>query len=70
MNIQLQKAEPLDGARASLLYAGGLNKVLDLSPLLYGPVFEPLKGPEFFSRLQIDLDTSPPRPVESQHCER
>jgi hypothetical protein len=57
MNFQLQKAEPMGGARISLLYADGLNAVLDLSPALYGPVFEPLKSPEYFSQLQIDSDT-------------
>jgi hypothetical protein len=57
MNIQLQKAEPMGGAKVSVLYADGLNAVLDLSPALYGPVFEPLKDPEFFSKLQIDSDT-------------
>ncbi len=57
MNIQLQKAEPMNGARVALLYADGLNAVLDLSPVLHGPVFEPLKDPEFFSKLQIDSDT-------------
>ncbi len=57
MNIQLQKAEPMSDAKVFLLYADGFSKVLDLSPALYGPVFEPLKDPEFFSRLQIDSDT-------------
>jgi hypothetical protein len=31
--------------------------IVDLLPALYGPVFEPLKDPEFFSKLQIDSDT-------------
>jgi len=57
MNIELQKAEPMSDSKVFLLYADGFSSVLDLSPALYGPVFEPLKDPEFFSRLQIDSDT-------------
>jgi len=57
MNIQLQKAEPMNGKKVSLLYADGLNALLDLSPALYGPVFEPLEDPEFFAKVQIDSDT-------------
>ncbi len=57
MNIQLQKAEPMNEAKVFLLYADGLSIVLDLSPALYGPVFQPLRDPEFFARLQIDSDT-------------
>ena len=57
MNIQLQKAEPMSGKKVSLLYADGLNALLDLSPALYGPVFEPLEDPEFFAKVQIDSDT-------------
>jgi hypothetical protein len=57
MNIQLQKAEPMNGAKVSLLYADGLTVALDLASVLHGPVFEPLKDPEFFSRVQIDSDT-------------
>jgi hypothetical protein len=57
MNIQLQKAEPMSDAKVSLLYADGFGTVLDLAPVLYGPIFEPLKDPDFFSKLQIDSDT-------------
>lgn len=57
MNIQLQKAAPMDEAKVFLLYADGFSKVLDLAPALHGPIFEPLKDPGFFSKLQIDSDT-------------
>jgi hypothetical protein len=48
MDTELQKAEPMSDAKVFLLYADGLSTVLDLSPALYGPVFAPLKDPEFF----------------------
>lgn len=57
MNIQLQKAEPVGGTKVLLLYADGFSGELDLAPALYGPIFEPLKDPEFFARLQIDSGT-------------
>jgi len=57
MNIQLQRAEPISEAKVSLLYADGFSTVLDLAPVLYGPIFEPLKDPDFFSRLEIASDT-------------
>jgi hypothetical protein len=57
MDIQLKKAEPSGGAKVSLVYSDGFSAVLDLFPAMYGPIFEPLRDPEFFSRLEIDSDT-------------
>jgi hypothetical protein len=57
MSIHLQKAEPMTGKKISLLYADGLSALLDLSPALYGPVFEPLDDPAFFARVEIESDT-------------
>jgi len=57
MDNQLQKAEPLGGATISLVYSDGFSAVLDISPAMCGPIFEPLRDPEFFSRLEIDSDT-------------
>ena len=57
MNIQLQEAVPKGDAKVLLVYADGFSKVLDLAPVLHGPIFEPLQDPGFFSRLQIDSDT-------------
>jgi uncharacterized protein DUF2442 len=30
------------------------QKTVDLSPLLWGPVFEPLRDPEYFARVVVD----------------
>ena len=57
MNIQLQKAEPLGGTKVSLVYADGFSNVLDLAPALHGPIFEPVKAPDYFARLQVESDT-------------
>ena len=51
----LAEAIPLDGYRVHLRFADGLAADVDLSYLCkYGGVFEPLRDPEFFRRLQIN----------------
>ncbi|HVO56028.1 MAG TPA: DUF2442 domain-containing protein [Solirubrobacterales bacterium] len=51
----LVEARPLDGYRVHLRFADGLAADVDLTYLVgRGPVFEPLRDPEFFRRLQID----------------
>jgi len=57
MNIQLQTAATTGEAKVFLLYADGFSRELDLAPALNGPIFEPLKDPDFFSKLQIESDT-------------
>lgn len=38
----------------SLVFNDGTRKTVDLSPLLSGPVFEPLKDAAFFARVELD----------------
>ena len=44
----------LEPYRLQLTFDDGLTKVVDLRPLLYGPVFEPLLDPECFAAVQLD----------------
>ncbi|MGQ0629268.1 MAG: DUF2442 domain-containing protein [Phycisphaerales bacterium] len=37
-----------------LSFNDGSDKIVDLAPLLHGPVFEPLRDPAFFSRVALD----------------
>ena len=37
-----------------LRFSNGVEKVVDLTPLLEGPVFEPLRDPEYFAQLELD----------------
>ena len=37
-----------------LAFNDGTTKVVDVLPLLHGPVFEPLRDPAFFSRVVLD----------------
>jgi hypothetical protein len=51
----LVEAVPLGGHRVRLRFADGLAADVDLSYLCnYGGVFEPLRDPGFFRRLQIN----------------
>ncbi len=51
----LDEAVPLDDYRVRLRFSDGLCADVDLSYLCgYGGVFEPLRDPEFFRRLQIN----------------
>jgi hypothetical protein len=37
-----------------LRFSDGESKCVDVSPLLQGPVFEPLRDPAYFSRMVLD----------------
>lgn len=37
-----------------LTFNDGTRKTVDVSPLLNGPVFEPLRDPHYFARVQLD----------------
>lgn len=50
----LVEAVPLDGYVVHLKFADGLAGDVDLSYLLdYGPVFHPLRDPEYFRQLRV-----------------
>ena len=42
--VRVRRAETLDGFRMSLEFVDGTQKVVDLEPLLHGPVFEPVRN--------------------------
>ena len=39
-----------------LTFNDGTSKIVDVSPLLSGPVFEPLRDPAFFARAKLDRE--------------
>ena len=59
MIVWVTKAKPLGGYRVWLEFNDGLRGEIDLEDRLFGPVFEPLKDPTYFGRLEVnaDLDT-------------
>lgn len=40
-----------------LRFADGYVGQIDLTPALWGPIFEPLKAPEFFCQFRLEDDT-------------
>ena len=46
--------EPLEEYRLRLRFDDGSERVVDLSDLLWGPMAEPLRNPEYFRRVRVD----------------
>ena len=59
MIAKVLEVRPLGGYKLWLRFQDGLTGTVDLSTELWGPVFEPLKDPAFFSRVTIhpELET-------------
>ena len=51
------QAEYRDGFRIRLVFSDGLESTIDFSDWLDGPVFEPLKDPDYFKRFFVDGGT-------------
>jgi len=49
----------LEDYKLRVFFEDGTSKVVDLRPYLDGPVFEPLKNPDFFRQVCVnpDIDT-------------
>jgi Protein of unknown function (DUF2442) len=55
MLTDIVEARPLGGYRLYLRYADDTAGEVDLAPLLqFTGVFEPLRDPQFFARVQVD----------------
>ena len=46
--------QPLSNYRLRVVFQDGVEGEMDLSDRLFGPMFEPLRCPDFFSRAFID----------------
>jgi hypothetical protein len=51
---RVTKVEPLTNFRLYVEFADGVKGEVALARRLFGPMFEPLKDPELFGRVQID----------------
>jgi hypothetical protein len=47
-------AKPLDNFKIEVEFPDGTHGIISLKDRLFGPVFEPLKDPDYFARLTID----------------
>jgi len=51
------RAEHSGGFRISVTFNDGVENTIDFSEWLEGPIFEPLKEPEYFARFFLDGGT-------------
>ena len=54
MILHVMVAQVTGPHRLRLKFNDGTEKVVNLLPLLKGPVFEPLKDPSYFARVSVD----------------
>jgi hypothetical protein len=55
--VDVSRLKPIDGCKLWLRFTDGCEGVRDLSDLLAsgGPMVEPLRSPEFFARVFVEL---------------
>lgn len=52
--LRITEATVAGPASLRLSFNDGATKVVDVTPLLKGPVFEPLRNPEYFAQVNLD----------------
>jgi hypothetical protein len=54
MVLHIVEVEVCGPFKLDVRFNDGVRKKVDLSPLLTGPVFKPLKDPSYFARVAVD----------------
>jgi hypothetical protein len=54
MILRIREARVCGPHSLRLTFSDGTTKRVDVSPLLDGPIFEPLRDPAYFSRMALD----------------
>ena len=52
--VAVTHVEPLEPYRLRLRFDDGTERVVDLADVLWGPMAEPLRDPEYFRRVRVD----------------
>ncbi len=52
--VSVIEAQPIDDHTLRIRFDDGLEREVDLSDVMWGPMGEPLKDPEFFRRVRVD----------------
>jgi hypothetical protein len=52
--VRIREVEPLDGYVLRIAFTDGSTRDVDLESELWGPVFEPLRGPAEFRKVAVD----------------
>lgn len=56
MILRIRQAEPAGGHRLHLRFNDDTEKTVDVYPLLSGPMFEPLRDPNYFAQVRLDAE--------------
>jgi hypothetical protein len=54
MILRITEANVCGPTSLTVTFNDGARKTVDIEPLLHGPVFEPLRKPEFFAKVALD----------------
>ncbi len=54
MILRVIEAEVCGHHLLRLAFNDGMRQTVDIGPLLSGPVFEPLRDPAYFARMELD----------------
>jgi hypothetical protein len=54
MILRILNVQPRGEFRLRLSFNNGVRKVVNLEELLRGPIFEPLRDPEYFAQVVLD----------------
>jgi hypothetical protein len=54
MILRIVQVDACGGHLLRLAFNDGLQKTVDVCPLLWGKVFEPLRDPSFFAKAKLD----------------
>lgn len=52
--VEVTHVVPIDDHTLRLRFNDGVEREIDLSHVMFGPMGEPLKDPEFFRRVRVD----------------
>ena len=55
--VRIRTAKPLPGYRLQLNLTDGRTVERDVSELLWGPIFEPLRDPSVFAQVRVERGT-------------
>ena len=55
--VDVRSVQPLDEYRVRLVFSDGFERTIDLSPYLKGPIFEAVRDPDYFRKVQVDPET-------------
>lgn len=51
---QIKSAIPIAGYTLHIVFADNTEKIIDLEPILHGPLYGPLRNPKLFREVSVD----------------